>query len=88
MAFGLGSKYFALYELEGYGARWSNILQSPIADDSFNILIVIVMLLVDSLIYFIFAWYIEGVFPGIFPIIFPDYIKILYFLNNRQIVAS
>jgi hypothetical protein len=53
-----------MYELEGSGAQWSNLAKSPIADDSFNLLIIIVMLLCDSLLYFILAWYIEGVFPG------------------------
>jgi len=36
-AFGLGAKYFALYELSGYGIQWNNIALTPIEGDTFSL---------------------------------------------------
>ncbi|KAM7392169.1 hypothetical protein PAMP_022799 [Pampus punctatissimus] len=36
-AFGLGSKYFALYEVAGVGIQWRTISQSPVEGDDFNL---------------------------------------------------
>ena len=63
-AFGLGAKYFAYYEEEGVGVQWSNIYISPVEDDPYNLLMVTVMMLIDSMIYGLLVWYIENVHPG------------------------
>ncbi|BES88375.1 ATP-Hypothetical protein cassette sub-family A ABC1 member [Nesidiocoris tenuis] len=64
VALGMGSKYFALRELEGTGAKWSNVGTSPIAGDRFSISKIMFIFIIDALLYFTFAWYIGNVFPG------------------------
>lgn len=63
-AFGLGSKYFALYEVAGVGIQWHTFSQSPVEGDDFNLLLAVTMLMVDALVYGVLTWYIEAVHPG------------------------
>ncbi|XP_071948273.1 ATP-binding cassette sub-family A member 2-like [Antedon mediterranea] len=72
-AFGLGSKYFALYEEEGVGVQWSNIHLSPVEQDEFNLLKVICMMLIDAFLYLVLTWYIEAVHPGSYGLPRPFY---------------
>ncbi|TRY81949.1 hypothetical protein DNTS_013397 [Danionella cerebrum] len=62
-AFGLGSKYFALYEVAGVGIQWRTINQSPVEGDDFNLLLSMVMLIIDAIVYSVLTWYIEAVHP-------------------------
>lgn len=64
MAFGFGCEYFALFEEQGVGIQWSNLLASPLEDDSYNLTTSICLMLFDALLYGIMTWYIEAVFPG------------------------
>lgn len=64
-AFGLGSKYFALYEVAGVGIQWHTFSQSPVEGDDFNLLLAVTMLVVDAVVYGVLTWYIEAVHPGI-----------------------
>lgn len=66
-AFGLGSKYFALYEVAGVGIQWHTFSQSPVEGDDFNLLLAVTMLMVDTVVYGVLTWYIEAVHPGIHP---------------------
>ena len=66
-AFGLGSKYFALYEVAGVGIQWRTINQSPVEGDDFNLLLSMVMLIIDATVYGVLTWYIEAVHPGKLP---------------------
>ena len=63
-AFGLGSKYFALYEVAGVGIQWRTINQSPVEGDDFDRGLSMMMLIVDASVYGILTWYIEAVHPG------------------------
>ncbi|XP_052774715.1 ATP-binding cassette sub-family A member 2-like isoform X2 [Mya arenaria] len=63
-AFGLGGKYFAFYEETGVGVQWNNIHTSPVEGDQYNLLMVHLMMILDSFLYALLAWYIEAVFPG------------------------
>ncbi|KAG1677981.1 ATP-binding cassette sub-family A member 2 [Nymphon striatum] len=72
-AFGLGAKYFAYYEIVGVGVQWSNLAISPVEDDKFNLMSVLIMMLVDTLIYAILVWYIENVHPGAYGLPKPWY---------------
>lgn len=63
-AFGLGSKYFALYEVAGVGIQWHTFSQSPVEGDDFNLLLAVTMLMVDAVVYGVLTWYIEAVHPG------------------------
>lgn len=63
-AFGLGSKYFALYEVAGVGIQWRTISQSPVEGDDFNLGLSMMMLIIDAAVYGVLTWYIEAVHPG------------------------
>ncbi|XP_074871184.1 ATP-binding cassette sub-family A member 2 isoform X2 [Carettochelys insculpta] len=65
-AFGLGSKYFALYEVAGVGIQWHTFSQSPVEGDDFNLLLSMMMLMVDAVVYGVLTWYIEAVHPGMY----------------------
>ncbi|KAL5014325.1 hypothetical protein ScPMuIL_008595 [Solemya velum] len=73
MAFGINCISF--YEGTGMGVQWSNFQDPGTLDDNFPLLYAMVMLLVDTVIYFILAWYIDAVRPGEFgvpqPLYFP-----------------
>ena len=62
--FGLGAKYFAFYEIEGVGVQWNNLAISPVEDDQYNLMLVLMMMFLDALIYGLLTWYIENVHPG------------------------
>lgn len=64
VAFGFGCEYFALFEEQGVGIQWSNLLSSPMQEDSYNLTTSICLMLFDSVLYAIMTWYIEAVFPG------------------------
>ncbi|XP_077550121.1 phospholipid-transporting ATPase ABCA1-like isoform X2 [Haemaphysalis longicornis] len=64
VAFGLGCSYFAHFEEQGVGVHWHNLLQGGLPPDSFSIAHVMALLLLDALLYFALAWYLEAVCPG------------------------
>ncbi|XP_076463176.1 phospholipid-transporting ATPase ABCA1-like isoform X2 [Babylonia areolata] len=64
IAFGFGCAYIARYEEQALGSQWSNVGESPVAIDTFNLQWCIFMMVVDTFIYLTFTWYIEAVFPG------------------------
>jgi len=64
-ALGLGGKYFLLYELDGSGLQWENILTSPREGDTFSLGFALLMMVLDTVVYFGLAWYIDNVLPGI-----------------------
>ncbi|CAN8004107.1 unnamed protein product, partial [Ixodes hexagonus] len=64
VAFGLGCSYLAHFEEEGVGAHWSNLSQGSLPPDSFSLAHVMAMLLWDAVLYFLLAWYLDGVWPG------------------------
>uniref|UniRef100_H3CEJ3 ATP-binding cassette sub-family A member 2 n=1 Tax=Tetraodon nigroviridis TaxID=99883 RepID=H3CEJ3_TETNG len=72
-AFGLGSKYFALYEVAGVGIQWRTISQSPVEGDDFNLGLSMMMLMVDAAVYGVLTWYIEAVHPGTYGLPRPWY---------------
>ncbi|XP_048255576.1 phospholipid-transporting ATPase ABCA1-like isoform X2 [Haliotis rufescens] len=64
VAFGFGCSYISRFEEQTTGLQWSNIADSPIPDDDFNMARCILMMFADALMYGIITWYIEAVFPG------------------------
>ena len=60
----------------GGGVQWSTIAKGVSIDDPFSMAHVIVMLLIDAVIYFVIAWYIEAVFPGEFGVPKPWYFPV------------
>ena len=73
-AFGLGSKYFAFYEIVGVGVQWSNIYISPVESDEYNLFMVLLMMLFDTVMYGLLTWYIENVHPGTCSLLPPRYV--------------
>lgn len=64
VAFGMGCSYLAHFEEEGIGAQWHNLSSSTLPPDTFSLGHVMALLLLDCVVYFVAAWYIETVFPG------------------------
>ncbi|XP_075906360.1 phospholipid-transporting ATPase ABCA1-like [Nelusetta ayraudi] len=73
VAFGFGCEYFALFEEQGVGIQWSNLLASPLEEDSYNLTTSICLMLLDAVLYGVMTWYIEAVFPGQYGIPRPWY---------------
>lgn len=69
VAFSYGCELIAAYEKQAVGLQWSNFYSSPfVGRDEFSMNYVCLILLLDSLIYMILTWYIEGIAPGEFGI--------------------
>lgn len=64
MAFGFGCEYFALFEEQGVGIQWKNLVSSPLEEDDFSLRTAIILMYVDSFLYGMLTWYLEAVFPG------------------------
>ncbi|XP_076323090.1 uncharacterized protein LOC143232010 isoform X1 [Tachypleus tridentatus] len=60
-SFCYGCLYFTRFEKQGVGIQWDNIWESPIPGDSMNFALACIMMLVDSLLYFLVAWYVSTV---------------------------
>ncbi|XP_069922915.1 ATP-binding cassette sub-family A member 2 isoform X2 [Oryctolagus cuniculus] len=88
-AFGLGSKYFALYEVAGVGIQWHTFSQSPVEGDDFNLLLAVIMLMVDAVVYGVLTWYIEAVHPGMYGLPRPWYFPLQksYWLGSGRTEA-
>ncbi|XP_062888600.1 phospholipid-transporting ATPase ABCA1-like isoform X1 [Mobula hypostoma] len=77
VAFGFGCEYFSLYEEQGIGIQWFNLVSSPVEDDAYNFITSIILMLLDAVLYGIATWYIEAVFPGQYGVPKPWYFPIL-----------
>mmetsp|Transcript_24977 Transcript_24977/g.75215 ORF Transcript_24977/g.75215 Transcript_24977/m.75215 type:complete len:1447 (+) Transcript_24977:67-4407(+) len=74
---GFGIDVIARHEIAGQGQQWSN-LDAPADElDPFNMATVFGMLVVDTLLYFCLAWYIEKVLPGQYGIAQPPWFILL-----------
>lgn len=66
VAFGFGCEYFALFEEQGVGIQWRNLMSSPLGGEDFSLRTTIGLMYLDSLLYGVLTWYLEAVFPGRF----------------------
>ncbi|XP_033746448.1 ATP-binding cassette sub-family A member 3-like [Pecten maximus] len=73
MAMSFGVTTLTLYEGTGAGAQWSNFYEPATVDDNYSLGDAMGMLLLDSIIYFLVAWYMENIRPGDFGIPKPFY---------------
>lgn len=64
VAFGFGCEYFALFEEQGVGIQWKNLVSSPLEEDDFSLRTAIGLMYFDSVLYGLLTWYLEAVFPG------------------------
>ncbi|KAG7255900.1 hypothetical protein CRUP_020940 [Coryphaenoides rupestris] len=73
VAFGYGCESLSSYEEQGVGVQWYNMADSPAEGDSYSFLVSILMMLLDTLVYWTLTCYIEIVFPGQYGIPKPWY---------------
>ncbi|KAL4667892.1 hypothetical protein H8959_006581, partial [Pygathrix nigripes] len=76
-AFSYASQYIARYEEQGIGLQWENMYSSPVQDDTTSFGWLCCLILADSFIYFLIAWYVRNVFPGTYGMAAPWYFPIL-----------
>nr|XP_022903046.1 ATP-binding cassette sub-family A member 3-like [Onthophagus taurus] len=63
-ALGYGILLFRIFEGLGTGLQWNSLFCAVSANDSLTLGHVIIMLIIDTIIYFLIAVYVESVFPG------------------------
>ncbi|XP_070581084.1 phospholipid-transporting ATPase ABCA3-like isoform X2 [Ptychodera flava] len=82
----MGAQLIGMFEGTGEGVQWHNINSGISVDDNFTFLQVIIMLLADTVIYLLIAWYVEAVFPGDYGIPQPWYFPVMpsYWCGTRQ----
>ncbi|KAL3853222.1 hypothetical protein ACJMK2_016778 [Sinanodonta woodiana] len=73
MALAFGCNTIAIYEGTGEGAQWSNFYMPGTVDDNFSLLHAMGMLLVDTVLYMVVAWYVDNVHPGEYGVAQPFY---------------
>uniref|UniRef100_A0A4W6G932 ATP binding cassette subfamily A member 3 n=1 Tax=Lates calcarifer TaxID=8187 RepID=A0A4W6G932_LATCA len=61
----------------GTGIQWCNLFDSVTVDDDFSLAQVLGLLLFDSVLYGLVAWYMEAVFPGEYGVPLPSYFFVL-----------
>uniref|UniRef100_A0A8C2JZG5 ATP-binding cassette, sub-family A (ABC1), member 3b n=1 Tax=Cyprinus carpio TaxID=7962 RepID=A0A8C2JZG5_CYPCA len=61
----------------GTGIQWHNLFEPVTVDDDFSLAQVLALLLLDSVLYALVAWYLEAVFPGEYGVPRPWYFFIL-----------
>ncbi|XP_074154864.1 glucosylceramide transporter ABCA12 [Sminthopsis crassicaudata] len=76
-AFSYASQYIAQYEEQGIGLQWENMYSSPVHDDTTSFGWLCCLILIDSVIYFLIAWYVRNVFPGTYGVASPWYFPVL-----------
>lgn len=90
IAMSFGANLIGRFEGSGAGVQWSNVNQGVTIDESFTFAHVLVMLVLDSILYGLLTWYIEGIFPGEYGIpkkwYFPFSKK--YWCDKQDIVSS
>lgn len=57
----------------GEGVQWNNFHEPPSIDDNFTFLYAMLMLLFDTIIFAIVAWYVGNIRPGDFGVPEPWY---------------
>ncbi|NXL33768.1 ABCA3 protein, partial [Glaucidium brasilianum] len=62
VAMAMGAQLIGMFE--GKGEQWRDLMKPVSVDDNFTLAQVLGMLLLDSALYGVVAWYVEAVFPG------------------------
>uniref|UniRef100_A0A7N5JZI9 ATP-binding cassette sub-family A member 17-like n=1 Tax=Ailuropoda melanoleuca TaxID=9646 RepID=A0A7N5JZI9_AILME len=74
VAMGLGVRLISAFEIKGTGMQWENIGS---VSGEFNFSQVLLLLLLDSVLYGVVAWYVEAVLPGEYGVPKPWYFFVL-----------
>ncbi|XP_070779248.1 phospholipid-transporting ATPase ABCA3 [Enoplosus armatus] len=77
VAMAMGAQLMGMFEGKGTGIQWSNLFDSVTVDDDFSLAQVLGLLLFDSVLYGLVAWYMEAVFPGEYGVPRPSYFFVL-----------
>uniref|UniRef100_A0A8C0IGG8 ATP binding cassette subfamily A member 3 n=1 Tax=Bubo bubo TaxID=30461 RepID=A0A8C0IGG8_BUBBB len=64
VAMAMGAQLIGMFEGKGTGIQWRDLMKPVSVDDNFTLAQVLGMLLLDSALYGVVAWYVEAVFPG------------------------
>ncbi|CAF0739890.1 unnamed protein product [Brachionus calyciflorus] len=64
VAFSYCAEIMASLELQTKGIKWSNLSLTPFTNSQFTLTTLCSILLFDTFLYLVLAWYIEGLFPG------------------------
>ncbi|XP_010121933.1 PREDICTED: ATP-binding cassette sub-family A member 3-like, partial [Chlamydotis macqueenii] len=64
VAMAMGAQLIGMFEGKGTGVQWRDLMKPVSVDDNFTLAQVLGMLLLDSVLYGVVAWYVEAVFPG------------------------
>uniref|UniRef100_A0A673NAM5 ATP-binding cassette sub-family A member 3-like n=1 Tax=Sinocyclocheilus rhinocerous TaxID=307959 RepID=A0A673NAM5_9TELE len=75
VAMAMGAQLIGMFERTGI--QWHNLFEPVTVDDDFSLAQVLGLLLVDSVLYGLVAWYMEAVFPGEYGVPRPWYFFIL-----------
>uniref|UniRef100_A0A8C9WD74 ATP binding cassette subfamily A member 3 n=1 Tax=Scleropages formosus TaxID=113540 RepID=A0A8C9WD74_SCLFO len=73
----MGAQLVGMFEGKGTGIQWNNLFDPVTIDDDFSLAQVLGLLLLDSLLYGLVAWYVEAVFPGEYGVPLPWYFFLL-----------
>lgn len=87
VAMAMGAQLIGMFEGKGIGIQWSNLFDAVTVDDNFSMAQVLSMLLLDSVLYGLMAWYVEAVFPGEYGLPLPPYFFLLpsYWKGNPML---
>ncbi|RXN24177.1 ATP-binding cassette sub-family A member 3 [Labeo rohita] len=77
VAMAMGAQLIGMFEGKGAGIQWHNLFDPVTVDDDFSLGQVLGLLLLDSVLYALVAWYVEAVFPGEYGVPRPWYFFIL-----------
>uniref|UniRef100_A0AAR2JEC1 ABC transporter domain-containing protein n=1 Tax=Pygocentrus nattereri TaxID=42514 RepID=A0AAR2JEC1_PYGNA len=77
VAMAMGAQLIGMFEGKGTGIQWSNLFEPVTVDDDFSLAQVFGLLLLDTLLYSMVAWYVEAVFPGEYGVPLPWYFFVL-----------
>lgn len=77
VAMAMGAQLIGMFEGKGTGIQWHNLFDSVTVDDDFSLAQVLFLLLFDSVLYGLVAWYMEAVFPGEYGVPLPSYFFVL-----------
>lgn len=72
----------------GTGIQWSNLFDSVTVDDDFSLAQVLGLLLFDSVLYGLVAWYMEAVFPGEYGVPLPSYFFVLVRFKAERLTLA
>nr|XP_033770036.1 ATP-binding cassette sub-family A member 3 [Geotrypetes seraphini]XP_033770037.1 ATP-binding cassette sub-family A member 3 [Geotrypetes seraphini]XP_033770038.1 ATP-binding cassette sub-family A member 3 [Geotrypetes seraphini] len=64
VAMAMGAQLIGMFEGKGTGVQWADLMKPLSVDDNVTFAHVLGMLLLDSVLYGLVAWYVEAVFPG------------------------